>query len=315
MNEPKNSSFVPYVGNNSAKKAMTLNRSKNSSCGAWYFGIFEVSNFKPLNLFKKIALLFLLLPLLSCEEVVDVDLEESDPRLVIEASLLWDFPQARNPLAVRLSTTAPYFEEEIPPATGAQVRVFDAEGTQYEFRETEPGLYLHEGFVAEEGESFQLEVIYEDQVYQASESLVTTPQIDFIEQNDEGGFTGDEIELRAFYTDPAGKGDYYFFRFFHDELSIQIYDDELIDGNQSFASFSNEDLEAGDEVFFELQSISRGFYDYLFILRSQAGSGGGPFQTQPTIVRGNIVNTTNKENFAFGYFRLSQRVVRSYVIE
>ena len=268
-----------------------------------------------MKLYKKLIFLFLVVMTASCEEVVEVDLEESEPRLVIEASLVWNLNQVQNPLFIKLSTTAPFFDEDIPPAEGASVRVFDEIGNEYLFEETEPGLFRNDGFTPEAGLVYELEVIYEDQVYRATESIVTTPEIDFIEQENDGGFSGDEIELKAFYTDPEGKGDYYLFRFFHEDLSIQIYDDELIDGNQSFAFFSDEDLEPGDEVLFELQGISRGFYEYLFILRSQAGSGGGPFQTQPTIVRGNIINTTNPENFAFGYFRLSERDVESYVIE
>ncbi len=268
-----------------------------------------------MKLYKKFVLFLLIVVTASCEEVVDVDLEESEPRLVIEASLVWNLNQIQNPLFIKLSTTAPYFEEEIPPAEGASVRVFDESGMEFLFEETEPGLFTNDGFTPEPNMTYELEVIYEDEVYRATESIVTSPVIDYIEQENNGGFSGEDIELKAYYTDPAGKGDYYLFRFFHEDLSIQIYDDELIDGNQSFAFFSDEELEQGDEVLFELQGISRGFYEYLFILRSQAGSGGGPFQTQPTIVRGNIVNTTNPENFAFGYFRLSERDVKSYVIE
>lgn len=268
-----------------------------------------------MKIFRKIIILFLLLGAVACEEVVDIDLEESEPRLVIEASLVWDIHQIQNPLFIRLSTTAPYFDEEIPAAAGGQVRVFDESGNEFLFEETETGLFRNEGFTPEEDVVYELEVIYKDEVYRASETIVSTPEIDYIEQENNGGFSGEDIEFKAYYTDPAGKGDYYLFRFFHEDLSIQIYDDELIDGNQSFAFFSDEELESGEEVLFELQGISRGFYEYLFILRSQAGSGGGPFQTQPTIVRGNIVNITNPENFAFGYFRLSERDVESYVIE
>jgi hypothetical protein len=32
-----------------------------------------------------------------------------------------------------------------------------------------------------------------------------------VEQNNEGGFTGEDIELKAFYTDPANIENYYFF--------------------------------------------------------------------------------------------------------
>lgn len=269
-----------------------------------------------MKIFQKFIILFLLFGTMACEEVVEIDLEDSEPRLVIEASLVWDIHQIQNPLFIRLSTTAPYFDEEIPPAENAEVRVFDSAGNEYVFDEIETGLFKNDGFAPEADMEYELEVIYQDEVYRATESLVSTSEIESIEQDNNGGFTGEEIELKAFYTDPEGKGNYYLFRFFHEEeLSIQIFDDELIDGNRTFAFFSDDELDAGDKVTFELQGISEGFYEYLFILRSQAGSGGGPFQTQPTIVRGNIINTTSPENFAFGYFRLSERDVESYVIQ
>jgi hypothetical protein len=41
----------------------------------------------------------------------------------------------------------------------------------------------------------------------------------------------------------------------------------------------------------------------------------GPFQTTPAAVRGNIVNQTNIDNYALGYFSLSEIDYRDYVIK
>lgn len=269
------------------------------------------------KLTKIISLLCIGILLFGCEKVVDVDLEEAAPRLVIEASLLWDDPELPNPLLVQLSTTAPYFDSETPAVQGAAVRVFNDLGDSYEFEETEPGLYRHEGFVPNPAASYELEVVHENERYSATESFVSAPGIDVITQDNQGGFSGDEIEIEVFYTDPPGKGDQYLFRFLYGdgELSIGVSEDDLTDGNQNSASLSDEDLAPGQEVHIELQGISRGYYEYMNILTSQAGQGGGPFQSQPSLVRGNIINTTNFNNFAFGYFRLSQRTASSYLIE
>ncbi|WP_424494304.1 DUF4249 domain-containing protein [Salinimicrobium sp. GXAS 041] len=266
--------------------------------------------------FKNGILAFLLLlSAASCEEVVEVDLEESEPRLVIEASLVWNEVDLQTPLYVKLSTTAPYFDEEIPPVENAVVSIHDGFGNKYFFSEIEPGLYRNDGFLPNTDATYELEVAYNEEVYFATASFITSPEIEEIEQDNNGGFTGDEIEIRAYFTDPVGKGDHYLFRFYNEDLSFQIYDDELIDGNRSFAFFSNEDLESGDEVILELQGISKQFYEYLFLLRSQAGTGGGPFQTQPTLVRGNIINLTNPDNFPFGFFRMSEKDVLNYQVQ
>lgn len=262
-----------------------------------------------------VVALGLLFIMTACEEVVDVDLQESEPRLVVEASLLWDQDTFENPLYIQLTTTAPFFNEEVPPAEGAEVRVIREDGIEYGFTEIQPGIFRNEGFDPDPAYFYELEIIYRNEVYRAKEEFISTPTLEFVEQTEEGGFAGDEIELKLFYTDPAGIDNYYLFRFFHERLSLQIYDDEFTDGNQTFAFFSDEDLEPGDDVILEIQGISERFYNYLFILRSQAGTAGGPFQTQPTTVRGNIINLTNPDNFALGYFRLSEASRMTYTIQ
>lgn len=265
---------------------------------------------------KKILLYTLLIfSLGSCEEVVEVELDQSEPRLVIEASILTVKDIATTTQYIRLSLTAAYFEENIPPATGASVIITDDDSRVYLFEEVDPGTYKNDNFTPVAGKIYTLEITYKNEVYRASEIFSPVVSIDYIAQDDNGGFGGEDIELKAYYTDPPEPGNYYLFRFLHEELSLQIYDDEFTNGNQTFAFFSNEDLSAGDVVNFEIQGISRRFYEYMFILRSQAGAGGGPFETQPTTVRGNIINTTNPANFPFGYFRLSETDRLRYTVE
>ncbi|MFO8146010.1 MAG: DUF4249 domain-containing protein [Bacteroidota bacterium] len=265
----------------------------------------------------KIAMLLLfLLGTYACEEVVDVELEESEPRLVVEASILWEKGTTGHFQIIRLTTTAPFFAESTPPAEGAEVSVKSENGTLYVFEELEPGFYINDFFEPEMNMSYDLEIIYKEEVYIATESLIPVSPLEFVEQSTGGGFGGEDIELRAYYFDPPDVENYYFFRFFTEDLSIQISEDEFTDGNLTFAYFSNEDLVPGQEVKFEIQGISKRFYEYMFILRSQAGTnGGGPFQTQPTTVRGNIINTTTPENFAFGYYRLSETDLLEYTIQ
>ncbi len=268
---------------------------------------------------RTLIILFLVVSffsLYSCEEVVEVDLEESEPRLVIEASILWRKDTPGNLQLIKLSTTAPFFEDQIPAAQGARVSVFSESGMEFEFEELEPGIFRHTEFVPELNETYELAIEYQGDLYRATETLLPVAPLETIIQTDNGGFAGEDLEFKAYFTDPPNIQNNYLVRFFFEELTIQIYEDKFTDGNQTFAYFSNEDLTSGEEVGFEIQGISRRFYEYLFILRSQAGSGnGGPFQTQPTTVRGNIINTTNPDNFAFGYFRLSETDFLDYTIQ
>lgn len=252
----------------------------------------------------------------SCEEVVDIDLNESEPRLVVEASIIWKKDSIGNTQIINLTTTTPFFDSVSSPAENAMVEVSASSGEIFKFNEVYPGIYLTSDFLPELNKEYILTIQYDNEIYTATERMMPVVDIEEVEQTINGGFSGEDIELKAFYTDPVEINNFYLFKFFFEDVSIQIYDDEFTDGNRTFAYFSNEDLKIGDQVDFEIQGISERFYEYLFILSSQAGeNNGGPFQTQPTTVRGNLINETNSGNFAFGYFRLSQSNQLNYTIQ
>ena len=95
---------------------------------------------------------------------------------------------------------------------------------------------------------------------------------------------------------------------------MDVYDDEFFDGNTIFGYYFVEDLAPGDEVQFNLYGVSEAYHNFMFILLQQTGDGG-PFETQPATVRGNIVNETNPDNFPLGYFRISEVSTLNYMVQ
>lgn len=266
--------------------------------------------------FTKLLFLFLLISGTSCEEVVEVELEQSEPRLIIEASIIQIKGSEENNQKIFLSETAPYYEEENPPVEEAQVIVKTEEGVQFEFTHSGYGIYLNNQFVPVPGTTYELEILYNNELYTGTEKMIPVTDIDFVEQTNSGGFSGDEIEIKSYYTDPEDEQNYYLFIFRNNKTSLEIYEDEFTNGNQIFGYFSNEDIEPGDRIEIEMYGISREYFEYLFILRTQVGgNGGGPFETRPATVKGNMVNRTNKENFPFGYFHLSEVDTTTYIVE
>lgn len=277
-----------------------------------------LSNVKELN--KKFLLMLLCISIYTCEEPISLDLNTSEPKLVIEASINWIKGTPGNEQEIKLSLTAPYYDLETPPANNAIVTVFDSNNNQYNFIEDgSTGVYKNNSFTPVLEEEYSLIINYDGEIYSATETLKSVVPIDYVEQKNDGGFSGDETELKAYYTDPANIENFYFFEFRNNFTAIptlEVYKDEFTDGNQIFGFYTEEDLTAGHEVTIRNYGISKAFYEYMFILLQQnSEEGGGPFETTPATVRGNCINETNSENFPLGYFRLSEVDEIIYIVE
>ncbi|AWG21710.1 hypothetical protein FFWV33_09245 [Flavobacterium faecale] len=272
---------------------------------------------------KKISLLLLFIVTLvssSCEEVVQVDLDTAAPKLVIEATIKWQKGTAGNNQKIKLTTTTSYFSNIIPTVSGAKITVKNSSNTVFTFNEiATSGEYGCSNFVPKINETYTLTVIANGQTYTASEILKSVAPIDEIEQKNDGGFTGKDIQLKTYFTDPAPETNYYLYQYSYTGQVTQTFYgdiDTFFQGNKFFSLSQNDDLKIGDEVSVTHYGISKTYYNYMSILISIAGgSSGGPFQAPPATVRGNIINTTNKDNYALGYFALTEIDSRVFTIK
>ncbi len=269
---------------------------------------------------KNLFYILLVLIVCSCEDVIDVELNDSPPKLVVDASIKWFKNTSGNEQNIKLTLTAPYFDQNVPPANGAQVKITNESNVIFDFLEIgNSGIYNNSNFIPVANQTYMLTIIYEGEIYSATETLKSVVPIDYVEQKDDGGFSGVDTELKAYYTDPVNEENHYFFEFISDipEIpNLQVYEDQFTNGNQIFGFYTEEDLSAGDVVIIRNHGISKQFYNYMFILLQQnSQEGGGPFETQPATVRGNCINITNPENFPLGYFRLSEVAELSYTIQ
>lgn len=269
---------------------------------------------------KIIYILILSLSFTSCEDVIEVDLNTTEPRLVIDAALNWIKGTDGSSQFIKLTLTAPFFNSDIPPATGASVIVTDSFNNTFNFIEDgETGIYINNAFIPVINRVYNLTIVYNNETYKATEQLMPVSPIESVIQNNDGGFSGDETEIEAYYTDPKDIDNYYLFEFLntaHGIQSLEVYDDEFTDGNEIFAFFSNEDLETGDELIIRGLGISERTYEFYNILLQQTDDeSGDPFETQPASVRGNCINETNPDNYPLGYFRASEVSVFTYIIE
>ncbi len=265
--------------------------------------------------------------LTSCVDVIDVDVPTALPRLVIEASLDWKKGTLGNEQNIQLSLSTPYFESTVnSEVIGAKVRVINnSDKTEVQFIDQNNGYYTTTLFTPILNQSYTLEVIYENEIYLATEKLIPVTEITEITQSTENGFDDEAIEINITFLDPEDEENYYLAKF-HDrnDLFPALSDesDEFTNGNKMTVTYEktedennkDDELQPGDIVDINLHGISQQYYNYIRLLISQ-NEDGGLFAATPAEIKGNCINKTNKDNYAFGYFRLTEVDKKVYIVE
>ena len=276
------------------------------------------------------SLVILILSILftSCEDPIDVDVPTAQSRLVIEASLDWEKGTVGNEQTIMLSRSTPYFETQQNTAvTGAMVTVTNSNtGEVFPFTDQNDGTYTTTNFVPLLNHTYHLEVVYNNETYQATETLMSVSNINTITQSTEGGFDDELLELNLYFDDPANVENFYLIKYdVAGDLFPYLEDvsDEFTDGNEIHDFFEKDDdedgeetpFQAGDVVHVSLYGISEPYYNFMRLLIEQYGSQGDPFSSNAAQLRGNCTNLTNPEHYAFGYFRVTQVAKATYTFQ
>ncbi|WJS94995.1 DUF4249 domain-containing protein [Flavobacterium johnsoniae] len=268
---------------------------------------------------KALALISLLFvfSFASCEDVVNLDLETGETKLVVDAEILWKKGTAGNEQTIKISKTAPYYSGSTPKVSGAQVRVENSNGDVFTFNETEAGVYKCNNFVPVINMDYKLFIDAEGQSYTATEKLTASTPINKIEQKIVPDFGGEDvIELTFYYNDPADQINFYVTDYQSEFLiypEYEITNDDFYNGNEISTRFSHEDMKAGNTVKITHRGVSKNFFNYWKLILEASSSN--PFQVPPGNIRGNIINSTNANNTAFGYFRLCEADQVDYLVK
>lgn len=250
----------------------------------------------------------------SCEDVIDVDLPQSEPRLVVDALIRVPADEDYFPVSVRLTTTAPFDAVDVPRVSGATV-FLTTKSKSYRLNDAGDGIYLGEvpkNIITTQ--EMQLDIVYKEEQYTASTRMISTVPIDSLYQGSGTLFSGEETEIIVNYTDPAPSRDFYLFYLDFDFYLLS--EDSFYQGNSFSFSYFYEDLEANQQVNIEILGVDKSFYDYMNIVIAQTGQdAAGPFEAPPAEVKGNIINTTNPENYPLGYFAIAQQYSDTITIE
>jgi hypothetical protein len=263
---------------------------------------------------KKLYILSVLLILLftSCEKVVEIDVPSIDPKLIIDASfeVFFNNSPITAKTIVKLTSSADYFDEIIPPVTNATVFltnllnntiiIFSDENADGNYEPIIP-------FIPADNIAYELTVIYENETYKGSATKVKSTPFTDVFQGDETLFSGKETELKVSFVDAPIVENYYLFDF-SKNLFLTI-EDRFFNGSEYNFSFfyQEEELELPETVTVKMSGISKDYFSYFRVLVSQSGqNSGGPFESVPSSLLGNMINKTNENNFPLGYFHISE---------
>ncbi|NOR87937.1 MAG: DUF4249 family protein [Bacteroidales bacterium] len=251
----------------------------------------------------------------SCTERLEIELDETYNRLVVEANITTDTSNH----FFTLSQTSSYFYNQPPPKViGAHIMITDNLGNETTFTESGAGKYVSpDNFYGVAGRTYEIDIeleeaIGESKFYQASSDLVSVDPIDSIGVafNANIGREGYWI-IKLYATDPVGVENFYMFNVYNngelmtDTLNkVSFTDDRLFDGNFTYgigvAYFKNieddQPFKVGDTVVLEMAGLNKDQYIYLNEVIQATSFQNPMFGGPPANVKGNI------SNGAFGYF-------------
>lgn len=290
-----------------------------------------------MNIYKVKGLITVLLSiivLVSCEDVIEVDVPQTPPRLSIDALIRLDTSSSITTVEIKASLTSAFFED----LTAAELTSISIINPDYVptsaldsqallFSEVTPGIYQGtKGTQFFTDGALQLVIEHDGQRYLAQTQYVPSAPLLNLEQGDGTLFAGNETEVEVSFMDDNERNDFYLVDLdFGDYL---VTEDEFYNGQTfRFSYFYDDKVEEGSEINISLLGVDEPFYNYMNQLVVQSGGDQGPFQTPSATVRGNIINVTNIDNinsfdnvedsgnFALGYFAVCQTFKETIVIE
>mgnify|MGYP003575011788 CR=1 FL=1 len=230
----------------------------------------------------------------SCEKVIEVDVKDADKKYVIEGIVT----NEAGGCLVKISQTKKLSDvNTFEGISGAQVRITDEKGVVSLLAETGQGIYQSQ-LVGVPGTKYHLQVTIGGEVYTAQSQMPQPVTLDSLYISDMDMLGEKQYATNIEYTDPSEKGNAYrFVQYINEkkEKDIHVQNDELTNGRRNTATlFSGDDnLQSGDVVMVELQSIDPVVYKYFYSL-SRGGTGGN--STTPANPASNL------SGGALGYF-------------
>jgi hypothetical protein len=248
------------------------------------------------------SLMATVLILSSCKEKIDVQVQDRDPILVVEAEVTTELDSSY----VKLSLSTNYFVAGNPPkVTNAVVNV---NGVPFTYNPSQDLYRPSIGYVGKTDSVYSLSVNYDNKIYTASTKIERMFRVDSFFQTwkEAEGFlpAGYAVSYSAFDDRPLTKYTYYVNGYFDTIVQRDSFDGNKILFDNSItpinAQFNFEipfaRFNSGDEYIAIFRSIDKKMNAFITAFNNQSPGIPGPFQVPPANLPTNIVGG------AVGYF-------------
>ena len=258
-----------------------------------------------------LLLVLLAAMLAACTEKIDIELDESYTRVVVEGMIT----NEPGPQLIRLTTTAPYFSNQpVPALSGASVYL-SFEGDSILLKETSPGNYFTpDNFAGKVGTTYRLSIHLKEAIggssyYYATSAMPRGMKPDSVRVNFREGLRNNFWEIMLYGQEPPGQ-DAYMVKYLKNGkmetdsiIEWNSFDDRLFDGlylNGVTVAIALErrgqQINPGDTIVLEVYGIERWFSDYLAFMQRELFPQTPLFSPSPSNVKGNLNGS------ALGYF-------------
>ncbi|WKK79070.2 DUF4249 family protein [Marivirga arenosa] len=281
------------------------------------------------NRLKIVSLLITVLLSWSCQEIIDVDLTQSEKRLVIEGKLLDEASFQR----IKISETLNFYDTgNLEPFKDAEVSLLDSKNNlivNFVYNNEDSSYITSTQVALSMGEEYKLQIEAKGELLEATGVILQNATLDSL-------YYLSNEELQAIGQPSFGEG---YFMFVNGKLNNEGIEYFKLDVTvndtlqNSRGDFSNSVLsseffgkefvalpvpgsfEPEDSVGLELYTLNEDMYQYYVEFINLLFNDGGVFSPPPVNPTTNIKNLTNPENLPLGFIQFSSVQRRGIVIK
>jgi hypothetical protein len=254
-----------------------------------------------------IIISFLATMLDSCVERIDIELDDSYIRLVVDGTLTTDTMSHTVSLS---TTTSYYYNQPAPPVSGALVHITDGH-TVFSLEEDSPGIYRTDSAVyGVPGETYTLNIRLVSAIggyteYSAASTLYPVSPLDSVSLEFHSDWSPEGVwEVKCYVLDPISE-DFYRFMISKNGTMLTdtldewfVTDDRFFNGNYAYGApvaylpqdEKDDILKSGDTITVEINNIGDEYAAFIWDAQSEVMGSYPLFSGPPANVKGNINN-------------------------